>query len=150
MAKSAKSEAKKALKRLHTTTKILIVVALLLGIGAGALTCHLMSRGDAFELQGNKSYQIELNTTEGAAPFLYEEEGVLAVAFGQDVAGKVSVQTSLQKDDAGRYMIPVDKEGVYTITYTVESLKYNGTLGEQIRRVRTFFVSAVEEDGRDE
>ena len=150
MAKSVKSKAKKAIKRLHTTTKILIVVALLLGIGAGALTCHLMSRGDVFELQGSKSYQIDLNADEGAAPFLYREEGVLAVAFGQDIAGKVSVQTTLQKDAEGRYIIPVDKEGVYTIIYTVDSLKYNGTLGEQIRRVRTFFVSKVEEDGRYE
>ncbi len=150
MAKSAKSEAKKALKKLHTTTKVLIVVALLIGIGAGVLTGYLMSKNDTFELKGQKSYQIELNTVEGAAPFLYEEEGVDAIAFGQDVSDKVKVETTLAKDASGHYIIPLDKEGVYTITYTVDSLKFDGTFGEEIRRVRTFFVNAVEEDGRYE
>ncbi len=150
MAKSAEREVKKALKKLHATTKALIVVALLIGIGAGALTCYFMSKNDTFELKGQKSYQIELNTAEGAAPFLYTEEGVEAIAFGQDVSGKLTVSTTLQKDAEGRYIIPVDKEGVYTITYTVDSIKLNGTIGEQIKRVRTFFVSAVEEDGRYE
>ena len=150
MAKSAERAAKKAIKKLHTTTKVLIVVALLIGIGIGALSCYLMSKNDMFELKGTKSYQIELNAVEGAAPFLYTEEGIEAIAFGQDVSAKLTVTTTLEKDAEGRYMIPVDKEGVYTITYTVNSLKFNGTLGEQIKRVRTFFVSAPEEDGRYE
>lgn len=150
MAKSAEREVKKAVKRLHTTTKVLVVLALLVGIGVGSLTCFLMSKNDRFELKGAKSYQIELNTDESPAPFLYTEEGIEAIVFGQDVSGKLSVNTTLQKDAEGRYIIPTDKEGVYTITYTVDSIKLNGTFGEQIKRVRSFFVSASEEDGRYE
>lgn len=149
MAKSAERAAKKAIKKLHTTTKILIVAALLLGIVGGALTCYLMSRSDAFDLKGAKSYQLELSADAGAT-FTYVEEGVEAISFGQDVSGKVKVETTLAKDAAGHYVIPLDKEGVYTITYTVDSIKFDGTFGEEIRRVRSFFVSASEEDGRYE
>ena len=48
-----------------------------------------------------------------------------------------------------RYWQP-DEPGVYTITYTVDSMKFDGTFGEEIKRVRSFFVSANEEDGRYE
>ena len=148
MAKSVEREAKKAMKKLHTTTKILIVVALIFGIAGGFLTCYLMSKNDVFDLKGAKSYQLELSA--GGATFTYVEEGIEAIAFGQDVSGKVTVETTLSKDAAGHYIIPLDKEGVYTITYTVDSMKFDGTFGEEIKRVRSFFVSANEEDGRYE
>lgn len=149
MAKSVQREAKKAIKKLHTTTKILIVVALIFGIAGGALTCYLMSKNDVFDLKGAKSYQLEVSADTGAT-FTYVEEGIEAIAFGQDVSGKVTVETTLSKDAAGHYIIPLDKEGVYTITYTVDSMKFDGTFGEEIKRVRSFFVSANEEDGRYE
>jgi len=60
------------------------------------------------------------------------------------------VETDLQKDAQGRYIVPTDQEGVYTITYTVDALKFgekapNGV----IKRIRVFTVSASEEDGRN-
>jgi hypothetical protein len=149
MAKSAEREVKKAVKRLHTTTKVLVVLALLVGIGVGSLTCFLMSKNDRFELKGAKSYQIELNTDESPAPFLYTEEGIEAIVFGQDVSGKLTVNTTLQKDAEGRYIIPTDKEGVYTITYTVNAYKFQKGQNGVITRIRTFTVDDIEEDGRD-
>ena len=52
-------------------------------------------------------------------------------------------------DENGNFVIPAE-EGVYTITYTVNSLKFNGKLGgERIQRIRVFTVDAIEEDGRN-
>ena len=69
-----------------------------------------------------------------------------AYCFGLDVSDKQEIQTTLERDAEGRYIIPLDKEGVYTITYTVDCLKFgekapNGV----IKRIRTFTVAAAEE-----
>ena len=82
--------------------------------------------------------------------YTYREEGVEAFSFGRDVSGKVKVETSLEKNEQGDYIIPTDKEGVYTIVYTVDCFKFGekATNG-QIRRIRTFTVNSNEEDGRN-
>ena len=144
--KTAKRYAKKAVKRIHTATKVLVVLALLLGIAAGALVCLHFSKNDSFVLKGQTTFSVDM--VEGGAPYLYTEEGVEAYCFGLDVSHKLSVETELQQDAEGRYIIPVDKEGVYTIVYTVDCLKFgekapNGV----IKRIRTFTVIATEEDG---
>ncbi len=143
---TVKRQAKKVVKRIHTATKILVVLTLLLGVAAGALVCLHFSKNDRFVLKGQTAFSIDM--AEGGAPYLYTEEGVEAYCFGRDVSGKLTVETDLQQDAEGRYIIPTDKEGVYTITYTVDCLKFgekapNGV----IKRVRTFTVMATEEDG---
>jgi hypothetical protein len=68
-----------------------------------------------------------------------------------DCAGKVQVEPGkgVTTDENGNFVIPAE-EGVYTITYTVNSLKFNGKLGgERIQRIRVFTVDAIEEDGRN-
>lgn len=145
--KTAKRYAKKAIKKLHTATKILIVAALLLGAVAGALVCRMLSANDRFLLRGQTAFSIDM-TEGGATPYYYTEEGVEAFCFGMDVSGKLTVETDLERDAEGRYIIPTDKEGVYTIVYTVDCLKFgeNAPNGV-IKRVRTFTVTATEEDG---
>ena len=142
---TAKRYAKKAGKRLHTATRILVVLSLLIGIAAGALVCLHFSKNDRFILKGQTAYTFEL-AAAGTAPYTYVEEGVEAYCFGLDVSDKLTVETALEKDAEGRYIIPLDKEGVYTITYTVDCLKFgekapNGV----IKRIRIFTVAAVEE-----
>ena len=85
----------------------------------------------------------------GVIPKFFEEEGVEAIQFGRDVSGKVAVETELQKDANGNYVIPTDKEGVYTITYTVDAYKFQKGENGVIKRIRTFTVNAAEEDGRN-
>lgn len=143
---TAKRYAKKAVKRLHTATKVLTVLFLLIGIAAGAFVCLHFSKNDRFVLKGQTAFSIDM--TEGGAPYLYTEEGWEAYCFGLDVSDKLTVETTLEKDAEGRYIIPVEQEGVYTITYTVDCLKFgekapNGV----IKRIRTFTVTATEEDG---
>lgn len=146
---AARRAARKAVKKLHPVTKAVAIVCLLLGLVAGAAACYFVSRGDHFELKGEKTYSLDAGA-EGAT-YLYTEEGVDAVCFGQDVSGRMNAETDLQKNEAGQYVIPLDQEGTYTITYTVNAVKFGEKAPNgQICRIRTFVVSTGEEDGRGE
>ena len=142
----AKRRTRKKIKTLHPMTKVLVVLFLLVGLALGALICTLMGRNDHFLLKGETQFSVEAGTS-----FVYEEAGVDAVCFGMNCASKVKVEASrgITKDANGNYVIPA-KEGVYTLTYTVDNLKFGGKLGgEKIQRIRTFTVDAAEEDGRN-
>ena len=144
--RKAKRSAKKKIKKLHPATKILAVLFLVIGLGAGFFACGLLSANDRFELKGGKQISLEAGST-----YTYAEEGYEAVAFGLDCAGKVQIEASkgITVDANGNYVIPAE-EGIYTLTYTVNSLKFNGKLGgEKIQRIRVFTVDAAEEDGRN-
>lgn len=145
--RAARRGAKKFFKNLHAATKVTLVLALLVGLAAGAFACITVSKNDRFLLAGSSAVSIDVS--RDGTPFLYAEEGVEAVCFGRDVSDKLTVDTQLQRDAEGRYIIPTDKEGIYTITYTVDCVKFgerapNGV----IKRIRTFTVTATEEDGR--
>ena len=142
----AKRSAKKKVKKLHPLTKFLAALCLVAGVALGAFVCTLVSKKDHFTLKGETQFSIEAGTA-----YVYKEEGVDAVAFGMNCAGKVKVQASrgITKDANGNYVIPAE-EGIYTLTYTVDNLKFGGKLGgERIQRIRTFTVDAQEEDGRN-
>ena len=142
----AKRSARKKVKRLHPLTKTLCVLSLVAGIALGALVCTLMGKNDYFTLKGETQFSLEAGTA-----FVYKEEGVQAVAFGLNCASKVKVTASrgITKNADGHYVIPAE-EGVYTLTYTVENLKFGGKLGgEKVQRIRTFIVDASEEDNRN-
>ena len=98
--KTVKKHAKKALKKLHTATKVLMVLTLLLGIAAGAFVCMHFSKNDRFVLKGQTAFSIDM--AAGGEAYLYTEEGVEAFCFGLDVSGKLHVETSLEKDAQGR------------------------------------------------
>lgn len=143
--KAVRKTVKKELKKIPSGVKAAIVIALLIGIGAGAVACRILSGKDRFELVGQKTFTVEVGSD-----FTYTEEGVEAFCFGLDMSGKTTVSTDLSRDAQDRYVIPTDEEGVYTITYTVDALKFNGALsGEAIKRVRTFTVVSAEEDGHN-
>ncbi|MBQ3483212.1 MAG: hypothetical protein IJA78_03455 [Clostridia bacterium] len=141
--RQAKRKAKGKWKRLHTATKVIAVLCAAVGIAVGACAVLLLSRNDRFVLVGESHYTVALGEE-----YVYAEEGVEAYCFGRDVSGKLSVETALQKNAEGKYVIPTDKEGTYTIVYTVDCIKFgeNAPNG-QIRRIRTFTVIATEEDG---
>lgn len=146
--KSAKRYAKRSFKKLHAATKFAMALAILAGIVVGAFVCLHVSKNDRFVLKGESSFFFDV--TEGGAPYLYTEQGVEAYCFGRDVSGKLTVETDLERDAEGRYVIPTDREGVYTITYTVDALKFGENAPNGVvKRVRVFTVSAVEEDGRN-
>ena len=148
MAKKLERYAKKGIKKLHPFTRIAIVCTLVVGVVLGAFVCLLFSKNDRFILKGETEFALDMGA-EGST-YLYEEQGLEAYCFGLDVSGKCTVETDLEKDADGRYIVPTDKEGVYTITYTVDALKF-GELAPNgvIKRIRVFTVTAGEEDGRN-
>ena len=143
----AKRKAKRSVKKIHTATKVIAVLALVIGIVLGAVVCLAMFKNDRFVLKGQTQFSVNVGDT-----FAYEEEGVEAVCFGRNVSGDLSVSISqgITQDAQGRYIIPTDKAGTYTITYTVDCYKFGeeGPNG-QIKRIRVFTVNEVEEDGRN-
>ncbi len=144
--RKAKRTLKKKIKNLHPLTKVLAVLFLIIGIAAGVFACSFLSRNDRFVLTGSTQISIDAGTS-----YVYAEEGYEAVAFGLNCAGKVQVEASkgITTDASGNFVIPAE-EGIYTLTYTVNSLKFNGKLGgEKIQRIRVFIVDAAEEDGRN-
>ena len=144
--RKAKRTLKKKIKNLHPLTKFLAVLFLLVGIAAGVFACSFVSKNDRFVLTGSTQISIDAGTS-----YVYAEEGYEAVAFGMDCADKVQVEAGkgITVDANGNYVIPAE-EGVYTLTYTVNSFKFNGKLGgEKIQRIRVFTVDAAEEDGRN-
>ena len=147
--KSAKRYAKKGFKKLHAATKLAMVMALVVGVAVGAFVCLQLFKNDRFLLKGEASFALDMSGEAGAT-YLYTEQGVEAFCFGMDVSGKLNVQTSLARDAEGRYIIPLDKEGVYTITYTVDAVKFGEHAANgPVKRIRVFTVSAAEEDGRN-
>ena len=143
--KTTTRAAKKLLRKIPAAVKVLMVLFLLVGMAGGYFAVKFVSKNDHFVLKGQTTYSIG-----AGAGFTYHEEGVDAVCFGRDVSGKMQVETTLQKNAAGDYIIP-DEEGVYTITYTVDCLKFGDkNPNGQIKRIRTFSVSVTEEDGQGE
>ena len=143
--KKAQKQLKKKLKKIHPVTKAIAILFLVIGIAGGALFSLHSFKNDRFLLKGEASFSIDVGEV-----YTYTEQGVDAVCFGRDVSDKLTVETDLEKDADGNYIIPTDKAGVYTITYTVDCLKFgekapNGV----IKRIRVFTVNEVEEDGRD-
>ena len=146
MAKSSQNRLKRALKKrlkkIHPLTVFLMVVALVGGFFLGSFVCNTVSKNDRFVLCGQANTTLALTAIEGDC-YLYTEEGVEAVCFGRDVSGTVCVKTDLQRDAEGKYRIPLDKEGTYTITYTVNAPKFGEKApGGPIQRVRVFTVKA--------
>lgn len=145
MARRKSNAWSKGIKKLHTATVVIAALCLVIGAVAGALFCIRRSGEDRFVLKGETQFSFDAGETH-----TYAEEGVEAICFGRDVSDKLHVETDLQKDAEGNYIIPAE-EGVYTITYTVDCLKFgeNAPNGV-IKRIRIFTVAASEEDGRGE
>lgn len=145
--KKVRRRAKSKIKRLHTATKVIAVLSLVVGLVIGAVLCISMSKKDHFTLKGETQFSIDAGTT-----YTYAEQGVEAICFGRDVSKKLNVELSegITTDESGNYVIPAE-EGVYTITYTVDCLKFgeNAPNGV-IKRIRVFTVAASEDDGRGE
>ena len=57
--KILQKSAKKAVRKMHPATKIIAVLALLLGIGAGVLAAFSVSKNDRFLLKGESAHLPE-------------------------------------------------------------------------------------------
>jgi hypothetical protein len=120
-----KRKLEKQMKKMNRLTIVLTVVALLIGLGAGALAARIMTKNDSFALLGEKTYTYTVGEGNGSVRFA--DPGWHATAFGQDVGDKVVTTTNLTEDGDG-YLVDTSKEGTYYISYSVSSIRYKEVL----------------------
>ena len=142
MANSAKRtvtrQVKRAAKR-NPTAVILVIVALLLGLAAGYLTCTFLTKNDAFSLEGEKAVTYVVG--EGGGSVTLPEPGWTLTALGRNASDSVTVDTTLPKTDGG-YAVNTSEPGVFTITYSSSHFLFS-----KYRLIRTITVKA--EGGAD-
>ena len=138
-AKKAKQEA----KRLPNVAKILIIFFFLIGVASSFLVCHFLCKNDCFEINGKKSYSISVGET-------YVDEGVTVIGFGQDLTNKVVVKVydANEKLLSGLDAIDTTQEGVYQISYTVNSFRFRDV--EIIRTVTIVPTTTEDYEGEED
>ena len=134
--KRAGKKIKKTFKKSSPTAILLAVILLIVGAVGGYFGCKFLTKNDKFEIIGKD--EITLSVGES-----YTDEGVSLVAFGQDEADKVKIETNLKKNEDGEYY--ADAIGTYYIAYTVDNLKYGSIF--KVQKIRLInFVEPAEDD----
>ena len=134
LTKSEKNKIKKSLKKVSPLTICLIVLFLALGIGAGWFAMSTICKNDTVELLGTK----EIVLTVGTSTHEYTDEGIKAVAFGQDISQNVKIESNLGEAVNGVYTIDLTTEGDYYIKYTISHFKFG-----EVVKYRTIIVEEV-------
>ena len=107
---------------------------LFLGAGAGFAAAYAATMNDTFELRDTKEKTIPAD----GEIYYYNDPGAVEIEFGRDISGRVRAESDLEKDEKGNYIIDASEEGIYFISYTVDSPRY-----KSVRIVRTFIVGGA-------
>ena len=99
----------RAVKKAHKSIIICFLLFLVLGIGAGGATTYVLTRNDTFEIIGEKTINLTIDDT-------YTDEGAKAIELNKDISSEIKVE--------GLDLVDTSKEGVYTITYILNSKIY--------------------------
>lgn len=126
--------AKKAAKNAHHGIVAIGILFLILGAIIGYYGAGIVTKEDHFTLKGEREITVPLGSM-----YTYHDEGVDIVSLGRDLSDQVIVTTDLEKDAAGDYIVNTSVEATYTITYTVEDIKY-----KDFKRIRTICVTGGE------
>lgn len=135
--KRTQKKVEKSIKKASPLAIVLAVLFLLLGAGAGFLTCKVICKNDCFDIVGMDEISIEIGSS-------YVDQGVKVVAFGKDEAASVSVETNLTKNADGSYTS--NEEGTFYILYKSSCFKYGKLFKvEKIRLISFVEASEAEE-----
>ena len=130
LTKQVKKKARKTVKTMNTGILMISVLFLVVGVAIGSYSAAALTENDCFALLGPKEITIKVNDS-----FNYQDEGVKIVSFGRDISNQVVINTSLPKDEQGKYIVDTSTPGIYTITYTVNDIKYG-----HIQRIRSIRI----------
>lgn len=131
---------KSHIKKLSLKT---LCVSLCLFILAGALAAGatwFVSKDDCFTILGKE----EVNLIVGDR---YVDDGVKVVAFGIDDTDKVTIETNMEQDADGYYVL---EEGTYYIKYLVDNIKYGSIFKVEKIRLITFVDPTEDSEVADE
>lgn len=106
-AKEILSQAKSIAKTSSPKVIILMLVFLLIGVVIGTVAFKIVTKNDVFKLIGVE--QKTLNVGDD-----YKEEGVLIIAYGKDISTEVIISGE----------VDTSKAGEYTLTYSVDRVRY--------------------------
>lgn len=109
----------KTAKKISPVTIVLLVAFFAFGLLTGFLAMGQVCKNDTVELLGEASYTYQV----GTGTTTYTEEGVKAVAFGEDISASVEIESNLTGNN-GVYEIDLTEEGEYYIKYTFNHLKF--------------------------
>ena len=138
--KPSKKTTKKVTKKLKKLSFCSIVVAImLLAIGAvgGYFGVKYLTKNDCFEIIGKDEITLTLDQT-------YKDESCKVVAFGQNDADKIEIETNLTKNEDGTFS--ATEAGTYYIVYKVNNLKYGTIFKVQKIRLITFVEPSEQEE----
>ena len=107
--RAIKKAAIKAVKKTHKSIIICFLLFLILGIGAGGATTYVLTKNDTFEIIGEKTINLTIDDT-------YTDEGAKAIELNKDISNEIKIE--------GLELVDTSKEGVYIITYTLDSKLY--------------------------
>ena len=109
----------KTAKKFSPITIVLLIAFFAFGLLTGFLAMGQVCKNDTIEVLGQKAitYQVGTGTTT------YTEEGIKAVAFGEDISASVEIDSNLPNQN-GVYEIDLTEEGEYYIKYTLNHLKF--------------------------
>lgn len=124
----------KTAKKISPVTIVLLVAFFAFGLLTGFLAMGQVCKNDTIELIGDSAYIYQI----GTGSTTYTEEGIKAVAFGEDISASVDIDSNLPNQN-GVYEIDLTEEGEYYIKYTVNHLKFGTVI-----KYRTITVQAGE------
>ena len=111
----------KTAKKISPVTIVLLVAFFAFGLLTGFLAMGQVCKNDTVEVIGQKALTYQVNTATGATT--YTDEGIKAVAFGEDISSSVEIDSNLPNQN-GVYEIDLTEEGEYYIKYTLNHLKF--------------------------
>ena len=117
MAKKSTSRAvKKLQKKIGAGGIILVLLALLIGVGAGAFLAYTMTKNDDFYLTGDSEITVFAGQKQSYASLRGD---YYAVSMGKNVRADVVVTPSFEVGADGTVVL---EPGVYYISYTLPCL----------------------------
>lgn len=126
-AKSAQKLAKK--KRSALCWIALIFLAI--GFAVGYFSAEYLCSNDCFFINGDSHITVQKGTD-----YTYQDEGATVISFGRDLSTEISIDTDLTPTENGTYLIDTSTEQTFTITYTVDDLRFRG-----VKKVRFITVT---------
>ena len=122
--------APKVIKK-KTGLRWIALIFLAMGFSVGYFGAEYLCSSDCFYINGDTHITVQQGTD-----YTYYEEGATIISFGRDLSTDVIIETDLIATENGTYPIDTSKAQTYTITYTIDDLRYHG-----VKKVRFITVT---------
>ena len=123
--------AQKLVRKKRSALRWIALIFLAAGFAAGYFGAEYLCSNDCFYINGESHITIQKGTD-----YTYPDEGATVISFGRDLSTEIIIETDLPTIENGTYFVDTSKEQTYTITYTIDDLRYRG-----VKKVRFITVT---------